>query len=151
MTFVLQEDTISINHNWVNGCNIKNMWKSISSNLMAVKAEIADCQDMEDWNEQCQCLLNATYGMDYFHFYQFIKYIAEVRIEHLLQHTPLIVYGDWQIGTNHILYDLKQVKSILNCLIGDEDFKSLPFCEKEQDTVSRILNNISDLISDVSL
>ena len=117
------------------------------SNLMAVKSEIADCQDTEGWTEDCQRILNATYGMDYFHFYQFLKYIAEVRVEHLLLNTPLIVYGDWEMGTNHIIFDLMQVRSILNCLICDEDFKSLPFYEKEQDSISTLLSNISDLIS----
>lgn len=145
------EDTISINHNWVNGCNIKKMWQSISSNLLAVKKEISDCRDMEDWSEDCQRILNATYGMDYFHFYQFLKYIAEARIEHLSEHKPLTVYGDWQVATNHIVFDLVQVKNVLNCLISDEDFKSLPFYDKEQDSILNIINNISGLISEFSL
>lgn len=26
MPHLFQDDTISINHNWVNGCNLANMW-----------------------------------------------------------------------------------------------------------------------------
>ncbi|XP_069698380.1 2-oxoglutarate and iron-dependent oxygenase JMJD4 isoform X2 [Periplaneta americana] len=58
------EDTISINHNWVNGCNIETMWSSLQSNLMAVKKEVEDCKDMEGWDEHCQLMLQAMFDTD---------------------------------------------------------------------------------------
>ena len=51
---LLQEDTISINHNWLNGCNIDICWKHLQAGLLDVKKEIEHCSDMDGWNEQCQ-------------------------------------------------------------------------------------------------
>ncbi|KAH3750977.1 hypothetical protein DPMN_185517 [Dreissena polymorpha] len=48
------EDTISINHNWLNASNIDLCWKHLQSSLTAVQLEIADCRDMEGWAQQCQ-------------------------------------------------------------------------------------------------
>ena len=55
--FVTQEDTISINHNWLNGCNIDICWDHLKENLCYVKKEIADCEGMEGWHAQCQVSL----------------------------------------------------------------------------------------------
>ncbi|KAJ8320765.1 hypothetical protein KUTeg_002352, partial [Tegillarca granosa] len=48
------EDTISINHNWLNGCNVDICWSYIKQCLMEVQSEISDCKDMEGWHQQCQ-------------------------------------------------------------------------------------------------
>jgi len=50
----LQEDTISINHNWLNGCNVDISWNFLKQNLQDVQREISDCLDMDGWHEQCQ-------------------------------------------------------------------------------------------------
>jgi hypothetical protein len=49
-----QEATISINHNWVNGCNVHICWRHLVAALGDVQAEIADCRDMDGWGQQCQ-------------------------------------------------------------------------------------------------
>ncbi|EEB17430.1 conserved hypothetical protein [Pediculus humanus corporis] len=46
------EDAISINHNWINGCNIHFIWNSLKKNLSDVKNEISDCKDMDNWSSQ---------------------------------------------------------------------------------------------------
>ena len=51
---LFQEDTISINHNWLNGCNIDLCWQHIVIGLHDVEQEIADCVGMDGWTEQCQ-------------------------------------------------------------------------------------------------
>ncbi|KAF2979601.1 hypothetical protein EK904_003878 [Melospiza melodia maxima] len=49
------EDTISINHNWVNGCNVAVMWSFLQDELAAVQREISQWKDpMDDWHLQCQ-------------------------------------------------------------------------------------------------
>ena len=49
-----QEDTISINHNWINGSNIGRTWEFLCQSLDEVKKEISDCKDMDGWHAQCQ-------------------------------------------------------------------------------------------------
>ncbi|XP_046385564.1 2-oxoglutarate and iron-dependent oxygenase JMJD4 isoform X2 [Ischnura elegans] len=83
------KDTISINHNWANACNIESwIWPSLCSALSAVEAELKDCLEdgMELWEEQCQLLLHATHGMDFTEFYSFLFAIGEPRLCFLLNH-----------------------------------------------------------------
>lgn len=54
-TCPFQEDTISINHNWVNGCNLANMWHFLQQELCAVQQEVSEWRDtMPDWHHHCQ-------------------------------------------------------------------------------------------------
>lgn len=56
--------TLSINHNWANACNIDFLFSTVLEDLVVAEAEIADCQEMEGWGEQCQLLLRANSGFD---------------------------------------------------------------------------------------
>ena len=50
-----QDDTISINHNWVNGCNLAHMWRFLQQELQAVQQEVREWKDsMPDWHHHCQ-------------------------------------------------------------------------------------------------
>ncbi|XP_044117793.1 2-oxoglutarate and iron-dependent oxygenase JMJD4 isoform X3 [Neovison vison] len=52
------EDTISINHNWVNGCNLANMWHFLQQELRAVQQEVSQWKEtMPDWHHHCQVSL----------------------------------------------------------------------------------------------
>lgn len=54
---VLQEDTISINHNWLNGCNIDIMWQFLQNELSSVQKEISEWRNtMDSWHQHCQVL-----------------------------------------------------------------------------------------------
>ncbi|ESO86531.1 hypothetical protein LOTGIDRAFT_128855, partial [Lottia gigantea] len=74
------EDTISINHNWLNGCCIENCWNFIKSSLLDVEKQISDCLDMENWHQHCQMILKASSGIDFTEFYMFMSTIAHHRI-----------------------------------------------------------------------
>lgn len=55
---VLQEDTISINHNWLNGCNVDIMWQFLQNELLSVQKEISEWRNtMDSWHQHCQVLL----------------------------------------------------------------------------------------------
>lgn len=55
--FTLQEDTISINHNWLNGCNIDIMWQFLQNELSSVQKEIDEWRNtMDSWHQHCQVL-----------------------------------------------------------------------------------------------
>lgn len=54
---LLQEDTISINHNWLNGCNVDIMWQFLQNELLSVQKEIKEWRNtMDSWHQHCQVL-----------------------------------------------------------------------------------------------
>ncbi|CAG7712419.1 unnamed protein product, partial [Allacma fusca] len=59
------EDTISINHNWMNGANVLHIWAKLKEALQEVKLEIADLKNCDDFAENCQQILKSNHGMDY--------------------------------------------------------------------------------------
>lgn len=137
---VFQEDTISVNHNWVNGCNIDKMWRSLCKNLDAVKSEISDCRDMDGWAEHCQLMLNATFGLDFQGFCKFLLFILKSRMQHLTENTQLKVYGDWYFGKNHLLFDLFQGRNILIQLSSNADFVKLNYFLDNEQSINSVLN-----------
>ena len=75
------EDTISINHNWVNAASIEYMWSHLKQTLLDVKEEISDCRDMDGWNEQCQLILLSTSGIDYNIFLDMLLTLLRPRLK----------------------------------------------------------------------
>jgi len=52
---VLQEDTISINHNWLNAANIDICWDFVKDSLVSVEQEIAEHRaTLGNWVGHCQ-------------------------------------------------------------------------------------------------
>ncbi|CAL4109312.1 unnamed protein product, partial [Meganyctiphanes norvegica] len=114
------EDTISINHNWINGTNISTVWTFLVESLNQVEHAIRDCCEMEDWIGQCQILLKATHGMDFHEFYTFLKVIAQRRIDFLTGKYDLKCFNYWKLGKNQALYDLKKLAWCLEQLLDDQ-------------------------------
>ncbi|XP_077160178.1 2-oxoglutarate and iron-dependent oxygenase JMJD4 [Paroedura picta] len=127
------EDTISINHNWVNGCNVGTMWSFLQDELAAVQREIREWREtMEDWHLQCQVLMKSYTGIDYKEFYNFLKVIAENRIfvlenhhseEDASKHSYRAAISG--LGMLHAVFDLKRTAKVLTSLNANEDFKKL--------------------------
>ncbi|XP_075779078.1 2-oxoglutarate and iron-dependent oxygenase JMJD4 [Pelodiscus sinensis] len=127
------EDTISINHNWVNGCNVAIMWSFLQDELAAVQREISEWRDtMEDWHLQCQVIMKSCTGIDYKEFYNFLKVIAENRISvlhHVLDEEASAKNthraAASALGMLHAVFDLKRAVQVLTSLNANEDFKKL--------------------------
>ncbi|GFO12946.1 Jmjc domain-containing protein 4-like [Plakobranchus ocellatus] len=60
--------------------SIHHSWRYLKTRLLAVQKEIADCREMEEWDEKCQMILKADAGIDYAGFYTFMITIARNRI-----------------------------------------------------------------------
>ncbi|KAL9923924.1 jumonji domain containing 4 [Glossina fuscipes fuscipes] len=75
-----QSDTISINHNWFNSCNLERIWHNLAAAMQQVINEIEDCRQMDNFNEHCQTMLRATFGLNYLDFIQLIETITERRL-----------------------------------------------------------------------
>lgn len=142
-----QEDTISINHNWINSCNILNVWNSLKTEFSAVIQEIEDCKDMDDWAMHCQTMLKASFGMNYFQFYEFISFIAERRINSVINNVPVKSFDKWCLGNNHCLFDLRQIRIVLKYLINDAEDKSICTLLWTGDEAVQLLDKIDQRIS----
>ncbi|KAL7975828.1 hypothetical protein Chor_005775 [Crotalus horridus] len=127
------EDTISINHNWVNGCNLAIMWSFLQDELAAVQREIKEWKEsMEDWHLQCQVLMKSYTGIDYKEFYNFLKIIGENRIFVLEHHHSEDDASKRSsraalssLGMLHAVFDLKRTAKVLASLNANEEFKKL--------------------------
>ncbi|NWY72307.1 JMJD4 protein, partial [Erithacus rubecula] len=127
------EDTISINHNWVNGCNVAVMWSFLQDELAAIQREISQWKEpMEDWHLQCQLIMKSCTGIDYKEFYNFLKVIAENRIsilekgldeESSSQNNSKAAIST--LGMLHAVFDLKRTVKVLSSLRANEDFRKL--------------------------
>uniref|UniRef100_A0A672ZIF5 2-oxoglutarate and iron-dependent oxygenase JMJD4 n=1 Tax=Sphaeramia orbicularis TaxID=375764 RepID=A0A672ZIF5_9TELE len=112
------EDTISINHNWLNGCNIDIMWQFLQNELSSVQKEIDEWRNtMDSWHQHCQVIMKACSGIDYGEFASFLKIIADNRMAFLNTLTTL--------GPYHAAFDLQRVAHTIECLLCNEDFKRL--------------------------
>lgn len=75
-----EEDTISINHNWANACNVDLLWATLAKDFHAVQKELDDCKDTEGWDEQCQLMLRTLSGWNLVDFARFVAHLARVHL-----------------------------------------------------------------------
>ncbi|KAJ6811101.1 jmjC domain-containing protein 4 isoform X1 [Iris pallida] len=67
------EDTISINHNWFNGCNLSWVWNLLVKDYNEAKEYIEDIREIaDDFEGLCQRNLAANTGMNYYTFFIFL-------------------------------------------------------------------------------
>lgn len=111
------EDAISVNHNWFNGCNIVKIWDSLDTAYVQVVKEIEDCRDMDNFDEHCQLMLKASYGMDLEMFIDILVHICNKRIEAVKSSVNLIQFDVYKIGRNHIRFDVTAIRKVLNSML----------------------------------
>jgi len=75
-----ETDCLSINHNWLNACNVHYVWQFLCNDLRLVEDEIADCRAAEDWPEQCQVLLRLNSGLDLLQFSELLLVALRARL-----------------------------------------------------------------------
>lgn len=140
------EDTISINHNWINGCNIKTMYDSLKSNLDSIEKEIEDCKSMDDFQGHCQLMLNTLFGMNFSQFYDFLKTIALSRLAMLENKADKILFHSHEIGVNHIIFDLNAIKQVMFNFVTDEVVQSLNHFDNVDIRPSKLLEMIENIL-----
>eukprot|EP00092_Neocalanus_flemingeri_P001131 GFUD01001205.1.p1 GENE.GFUD01001205.1~~GFUD01001205.1.p1 ORF type:complete len:416 (+),score=87.05 GFUD01001205.1:31-1278(+) len=114
------EDTISINHNWFNGCNIVSVYYLLKEELRKVEKEIFDCKDdSEAWTKMCQNLLGASYGMNFLDFLSLLTFILERRLRMLEDEAFTIQFDDYCLGVNHAKFDIFRINLVLQHLVQD--------------------------------
>ncbi|XP_075736888.1 2-oxoglutarate and iron-dependent oxygenase JMJD4 isoform X2 [Rhipicephalus microplus] len=79
----LKDDTISINHNFLNACNVKTVMINLMAALVDVQEEIAAFQDTDGFQEHCQAMLRAHFGMNVADFCAMLEAILRRRMQML--------------------------------------------------------------------
>ncbi|XP_052864490.1 2-oxoglutarate and iron-dependent oxygenase JMJD4 homolog [Anopheles cruzii] len=141
------EDAVSVNHNWINGCNAKNLWKNLRSALCDVRREIDDCRDMENFDEHCQLMLKASFGMNYADFFDIIYYIADKRLSWLSRDDGVeMKQYHYTMGRNHAVFDLVSVANLLSEAVELNHFAAY---REMQNTAVCYLEQIKQAIASV--
>ncbi|XP_033621922.1 2-oxoglutarate and iron-dependent oxygenase JMJD4 [Fukomys damarensis] len=120
------DDTISINHNWVNGCNLANMWHFLQQELQAVQREVGQWKDsMPDWHHHCQVIMRSCSGINFEEFYHFLKVIAERRLLVLRQGEQGEVGPNTGLGLGlqQAAFDIGRLAEVLASMVTDPDFQ----------------------------
>ncbi|CAG0888147.1 unnamed protein product [Darwinula stevensoni] len=107
------EDTLSINHNFINATNAHHVLEFLLKRLQDVREEISDCSDMDQWDSQCQLLLKSVESMDLKDYGDFLSWIAKRRMEVLQDKVLCSIHGR-VIGRNHAMFDLHRIHSIFS-------------------------------------
>ncbi|KAM5217689.1 2-oxoglutarate and iron-dependent oxygenase JMJD4 isoform 2-T2 [Hipposideros larvatus] len=123
------EDTISINHNWVNSCNLANMWHFLQQELRAVQQEVSEWKDtMPDWHHHCQVIMKSCSGINLKEFYHFLKVIAERRLLLLEKETGPGEGEDIEgagLGPQQATFDIGRIAEVLASVVAHPDFQRL--------------------------
>ncbi|XP_016058991.1 PREDICTED: jmjC domain-containing protein 4 isoform X3 [Miniopterus natalensis] len=120
------EDTISINHNWVNGCNLANMWHFLQQELCAVQREVSEWRDtMPDWHHHCQVIMKSCSGINFEEFYHFLKVIAEKRLLLAKEIDPGEVECSERsgLGPQQTIFDICRIAEVLASVVVNPDFQ----------------------------
>ncbi|XP_047737301.1 2-oxoglutarate and iron-dependent oxygenase JMJD4 isoform X2 [Hyalella azteca] len=140
------EDTLSINHNWINATNILQVWRQLLAELLKVEDAISDCRSMEKWEDQCQLVLKASHGMDFIEYYHFLRAIAKPRIESLRSGSDLTVLDGHRQGRRHTEYDVQRLRDALLALLDDHHVGHLDTFESLAEPPAALLDQLNDLL-----
>jgi len=116
------QDTISINHNWFNGCNIQKVVSQLVIEFRKVQQELEDCRnesDLSEWNMLCQDLLKTSYGMNLYEILDLLYYIFKKRQQALNSCSPSEIFTDVEFGKNHLEFDVQRIKSVIKSDLYD--------------------------------
>lgn len=122
-------DTVSCNHNWINGCNILKVWEHLRAEQRRCEHSIAEHRDtMEDFDQHVQTMLRALAGMNFADLEKMLREIVRVREARLgkcetLSEADILAEiratrgCDFVPGCKlHDMFDLARAKSVLNLI-----------------------------------
>lgn len=104
------DETISINHNWFNGCNIKIIWTALYETYRQVLSEIDDCREMDNFDEHCQLMLKTVFGINFDTFLDLLNVVVKNRVNAL---KGCCVVNGIEISETHARFDLIAVAQVL--------------------------------------
>lgn len=111
--------------------------------LSAVMKEIEDCKDMDDWPSHCQTMLKASFGMNYLQFYELLSFIADSRLNSVINNVPEKNFDKWYIGRNHCLFDLQRIKVVLKSFMENTSEKNINSLFWKKNEIQLLLDRIN--------
>ncbi|KAM3964742.1 LOW QUALITY PROTEIN: jumonji domain containing 4 [Aphomia sociella] len=114
-------DTISINHNWINACNLEFVYRALRNCLFSVEHEIQEFKDTPEFYSQCQLILKAVFGMNVTSFLIFLCYIAKKRLTQI-ERGKCLSFDKYKLGINHMKFDLNIILKVMNIIIDQPTF-----------------------------
>ncbi|EDW28920.1 GL19437 [Drosophila persimilis] len=136
-------DTISINHNWFNACNILMVWRNLLNNLKAVRKEISDCQQMDNFEAHCQTMLRASFGINYLDFIELLEFISARRLAALVDNsttTKFLLFDTYKMSDYHVQYDLECLRKLLTLMLEDSSVQQSP---AQMERCQRLLSQLA--------
>lgn len=133
------EDTISVNHNWFNGCNIHWIWTAIYGKFHDVLREIDDCKDMDNFDEHCQLMLKSDFGLNFQMFLEILQCVVDNRCK-ILQNNSNVILNDIKLGRKHAQFDLIAIRRVL------DDFDRKCSLAKLKEICQSMIKQINDAI-----
>ncbi|KAH8419375.1 hypothetical protein KR222_010036 [Zaprionus bogoriensis] len=122
-------DTISVNHNWFNACNVSLVWRNLLANLQAVRREIADCRQMDNFEAHCQTMLRASFGINYLDFIELLEFIAARRLTALKDQgvaSSFTLFDRYRMNDYHVQSDLERLRQLLDELLLEPSLRQCP-------------------------
>lgn len=135
------DHTISINHNFFNGCNVSRVWSALLDSYRKVLKEIDDCRDMDDFEQHCQLMLKALHGMNFDSFLDLLKVVVDSRVARFRSGNQLLT-NEFVLGENLCLFDLRSCLTVL-----DQVTTSLTELNCSVETID-VCNGLKRLIDD---
>ncbi|XP_059060553.1 2-oxoglutarate and iron-dependent oxygenase JMJD4 [Achroia grisella] len=114
-------DTISINHNWINACNLELVFKALQNSLSSIENEIQEFKDTPEFYSQCQLILKSLFGMDVTSFMNFLCYIGNKRLGQIKSENN-ISFGKYKLGKKLIKLDLNSILNVINIIYSKPTF-----------------------------
>lgn len=94
---------------------------------------------MDGWEDHCQLMLKASFGIDYEEFHKLLHHIAKKRLISLEEKDDLVLFGNWKLGGNHKLFDLCQIKQVLKLFMMDQNAHTFSkLCERSEELLDDI-------------
>ncbi|KAH8262294.1 hypothetical protein KR038_000360 [Drosophila bunnanda] len=117
-------DTISVNHNWFNACNIAMVWQNLKNNLTAVWKEISDCQQMDNFEAHSQTMLRASFGINYLDFIELLEFIAARRLAEKNTATKFLLFNRYTMNDCHVHHDLECLRKMVKIMTEDQTIQN---------------------------
>ncbi|CAB3250266.1 unnamed protein product [Arctia plantaginis] len=138
--------TISVNHNWINACNIHIVWKALQNSLLMVEHQIREFKDTPEFPSQCQLILKSVFGMDFKDFLTLLFYISKKRLKQL-QGDSKLGLDKYSLGINIIKFELKHILKVMDSINTHPILISKNLLPSIQDDFTEIKDNISQILN----
>lgn len=137
-------DTISINHNFINACNLEFVWETLTKNLILVENEIKEFRNTPEYLSQCQLILKSVFGMDFSIFIKFIIHIGNKRIQHYYGE-KISSFDKFVLGMNHTIFDLNIIFKLFYLIKQHPLYISNCTPPDIQEKISKIIHTIKQI------